>query len=145
MTACPDETLLLGLVDRSLPEDRGGDVRSHIDDCDACRETVALLIRERREAEAVTPSPLGPLALLATLGRAAILGRADAQASSPAPTRALLGDRFEVGETIGRGGQAVVHRAHDRLRDATVALKMVSNAGGRARLDEEAALLATVD
>ncbi|CAN5123322.1 hypothetical protein BH09ACT12_BH09ACT12_16430 [soil metagenome] len=60
---------------------------------------------------------------------------------------ARLGDRYEVGPLIGRGGMADVHRAHDTVLDRDVAVKLlrdVSSVDAR-RFDEEARLLATLD
>ncbi len=37
----------------------------------------------------------------------------------------VVGDRFELFERLGEGGMAVVHRAHDRVRDRPVALKLL--------------------
>lgn len=54
----------------------------------------------------------------------------------------LLGGRFEILGVLGKGGTAVVHLAHDRLRDERVALKLVHphlahDPGVRARLRRE--------
>ncbi|WP_323792062.1 serine/threonine-protein kinase, partial [Nocardioides sp.] len=62
-----------------------------------------------------------------------------------APT--LLNDRYEVDDLIGRGGVADVHRAHDRLLDRAVAVKMLRDASSddAARFADEARLLAALE
>ncbi len=42
-----------------------------------------------------------------------------------ASTQQRLGDRFVLGEEVGRGGMAVVHRAHDEVLDREVAVKLL--------------------
>ena len=57
-----------------------------------------------------------------------------------------LPDRFKIDEEIGRGGMAVVYRAHDRHLDRFVAIKVLSqhlsNAMGVERFQREIALMA---
>ena len=54
----------------------------------------------------------------------------------------LLAGRFELGDAIGRGGSAVVHRARDRQTGETVAVKLVDpDALGRERFAREASAL----
>src|SRR4026208_441108 len=57
-----------------------------------------------------------------------------------------LPDRFRIEQEIGRGGMAVVYRAHDRHLDRFVAIKVLasslSNAMGAERFQREIALMA---
>jgi len=57
-----------------------------------------------------------------------------------------LPDRFRIDQEIGRGGMAVVYRAHDRHLDRFVAIKVLSphlsHAMGVERFQREIALMA---
>ena len=44
-------------------------------------------------------------------------------------TGRVIGDRYEVGTLLGRGGMAAVYRAHDRSLGRDVAIKIFANAG----------------
>ena len=61
-------------------------------------------------------------------------------------TTIALPERFRIDEEIGRGGMAVVYRAHDRHLDRFVAIKVLSahlsNAMGIERFQREIALMA---
>ncbi len=57
-----------------------------------------------------------------------------------------LADRYEIGELIGRGGMADVHRAHDTMLDRTVAVKLLRDVTevDTRRFADEARLLSTL-
>jgi serine/threonine protein kinase len=57
----------------------------------------------------------------------------------------VLADRYELRELIGQGGMAEVHRAHDRLLDRTVAVKIFrqrDDPAAQRRFDDEGRALA---
>src|SRR5271169_3126868 len=43
----------------------------------------------------------------------------------PSPSPRVLSGRYELAHLVARGGMAEVYRAHDRLLDRTVALKVL--------------------
>lgn len=43
----------------------------------------------------------------------------------------IIADRFTVERRLGEGGAAVVYRAHDRLLDRAVALKLLASTTSR--------------
>src|SRR5215468_1299551 len=59
---CPDEEMLADLVAQALPPGVGAEVRVHLDSCDPCRETVAVLVRDRRSGS-TPPIPTAKLEL----------------------------------------------------------------------------------
>ncbi|WP_309066569.1 serine/threonine-protein kinase [Microbacterium sp.] len=65
------------------------------------------------------------------------------------PTEALLEGRYRLGECIGRGGMAVVHRAEDLMLDRTVAIKIMRSGtegpGAGARTRREMSVLASLN
>ncbi len=64
----------------------------------------------------------------------------------PEADAVVLDGRYELGELLGRGGAADVHRAHDRVLDRPVAVKLLRQGGeeegDRARFTAEGRLLA---
>lgn len=69
---------------------------------------------------------------------------APASASGPGPLPDRLGERFELGELIGRGTCSEVYRAHDLLLDREAAVKIFPVADDP-RIDREVRLMASLD
>jgi hypothetical protein len=133
MVGCPDPASLAELVDGTLAPEGGAVVRAHLEVCDACRETVAALVRERRSAF-TTP---------AVESSAPPRPASGARSPTLAPG-SLFAKRFEIERYAGGGGMSQVYRARDLTSGARVALKVIGPAEAAPRFDREAELLAAV-
>ncbi len=73
----------------------------------------------------------------------------DGQKKAPDGSATVLGDRYELGEVIGRGGMADVYRASDRTLHRDVAIKVLRETAGdesdRNRFTGEARTLARLN
>jgi serine/threonine protein kinase len=137
MTGCPDASVLADLVERALPSEAGADVRAHLDGCDACRRTVAMLVRERRPA---------PASAAATV-HVELPPAPDAPTGGAVRTLApgtLFARRFVIEVAAGGGGMGRVYRARDQQSGDLVALKIIASVDASERFDREAELLAAV-
>jgi eukaryotic-like serine/threonine-protein kinase len=66
------------------------------------------------------------------------------RSSAPGPLPARLGQRFALGDLIGRGTCSAVYRAHDLLLDRDAAVKIFQVADDP-RIEREVALMASLD
>ncbi|MGH2619793.1 MAG: serine/threonine-protein kinase, partial [Anaerolineales bacterium] len=64
-------------------------------------------------------------------------------------TQLVLSERYELREELGRGGMGAVYRAHDKVLDRDVAVKLLSESGlgteGRERMLREAQAIAKLN
>jgi WD40 repeat protein/serine/threonine protein kinase len=154
-TTCPDDDVLRGLLDSSLPEPVQREVVAHLDDCDSCQSKLeqiaedgsAVLQVARSANEAETPrgdSAFWPAlkkveseieaqsqALTVTRIAPALESDTDRQRAfpflDPSDDPEHLGqiDRFKIVELVGRGGMGMVFRAFDACLQRTVAVKLL--------------------
>src|SRR2546429_37150 len=114
--ACPDPDVLGTFVDGTIAADARATIEAHVDECDECRRTIALLARTRA---AEPPSSRA----------AATDTEPDTEPSSPPPRRVLepgtrVG-RYVIRELIGKGGMGVVYVADDPELNRQIAIKLL--------------------
>lgn len=108
---CPDENLLSAWVVGACSVAEAEQLATHIESCDACRETFAELAKGLRFDEL---GPTTPSSKVTPMGEPLPL----------APGQMLLG-KYEIVEVLGSGGMGVVVRAKHRQLNRFVALKFI--------------------
>ncbi len=116
--------MLARFVDDTLAAEERGSLEDHLDTCDDCRSTVAMLIKaavaERRASEpTIGTQPREAFDPTQVSG-----SEGPVRSGSKLTAGAKLG-RYVIGETLGMGGMGVVYAAHDPDLHRDVAVKVL--------------------
>jgi serine/threonine protein kinase len=152
-SACPSAEALTRFVEDVLTPDERLAIENHLDECDDCRSTVAMLARaasaERRSSgdietehsvasEALQDTELAPAS--------GVIHRA----SRAQLTKGAKVGRYVIGDRLGMGGMGVVYAARDPDLDRDVAIKVLrsefarSNPDAAQRIAREAQAMARI-
>ena len=144
---------LTRFIEDALSSDERLTIENHLDECDDCRSTVAMLARaasaERRSSGNIETEHSVPPEALEDTALAPASGVIAGASHKPLTTGAKVG-RYTIGERLGMGGMGVVYAARDPDLDRDVAIKVLrsefarSNPDSAQRIAREAQAMARI-
>ena len=152
-SACPSADALTRFVEDALSPDERLAIENHLDECDDCRSTVAMLARaasaERRSSGHVPTVRSVPAEALEDTALAPTSGVIDRVPRTQLAKGTKVG-RYLIGDRLGMGGMGVVYSARDPDLDRDVAIKVLrsefarSNPDAAQRIAREAQAMARI-
>ncbi|MGE0396415.1 MAG: tetratricopeptide repeat protein [Kofleriaceae bacterium] len=121
---CPDDNVLVEMVERAIEPSAMRDLEEHLDSCESCRDVVAALAvgsRDRTQTPAKAFVGIDHPELL---------------------ENETVAGRYVLEKILGRGGMGTVYLARDLTLGRDVALKLHHAGSGNARLQREAIAMA---
>ena len=123
---CPDDNVLVEMVERAIEPAAMRDLEEHLDSCENCRDIVAALAVGSKDSSKVRT----PGAAWVGVDHPELL-----------ETETVAG-RYVLEKILGRGGMGTVYLARDLTLGRDVALKLHHAGSGNARLHREAVAMA---
>lgn len=146
MSGCPADQELEQFLDGELPEAQQSSCSDHIDRCSRCQEALDRLTGGAQSSNATFAAEFGRLS--SQLRQTPLMEIDHETSQTPQTSRQeppVQIDGYDLLETIGSGGMAVVYRANARKLDRIVAIKVLresANSDTRTRFFAEAKVVA---
>src|SRR5215468_6484860 len=125
MTPCPSDETLGALVNRALDDGEAAHVKSHLDECHACRQVMIAVVRG---GLAPAPRRSDPMIRGLALGTPSTGEPIEPPSIALSKRMSRLGTRigrYEIRGLLGAGGMGEVYDAYDAELDRPLALKLM--------------------